>query len=116
MEEERHLYRGKSGESSRSEIVHRYEREGESPERAEESYGRIVGKVAREQAAKSPSGTKLEHIRGHIAFSDEGRRFEVRAHDAHVHAERHARGHHGGPCDAACRKGLVEHRHKRRRR
>jgi hypothetical protein len=112
---EKHLYRGESGEKTREEIERRYEREGETPEEAKESYGRIVGTVAREQAARNSSGTKVEHVEGHIAFSDTGKRFEVRPHEALVHAERHSVGHHGGACGRDCRKGLVPHQHRIRR-
>ena len=89
----------------------------------EERYGKAhgdlvwretLGKVAREQAAASPSGVKLEHIPGHVSTSDRSKRFKVRPHEAYVVAHPHSHGEHAGRCSAACRRGEIAHRHKRR--
>jgi hypothetical protein len=88
----------------------------------EERYGKehgdlvwreTLGKVAREQAARSTSGVKVEQIPGHISFSSQGRRERVRAHESFIEAHPHSYGHHGGRCDGACRKGARSHKHRR---
>jgi len=88
----------------------------------EERYGKehgdlvwreTIGKVAREQAAKSPSGVKVERIPGHVSISDRGTRFRVRPHEARIVAHKHSRGEHAGRCSAACRRGEIGHPHKR---
>lgn len=76
-------------------------------------WGETMGKVAREQAAKEPSGVKPEKIPGHVSFSKAGKREWVRPHEAHVRAHPHPRGEHEGPCSKECRRGLVAHPHKR---
>jgi hypothetical protein len=54
-------------------------------------YGAVIGKVAREQAARR--GEKVERVRRHESTSRKGRRFEVRAHEARLEGERyHPRG------------------------
>ncbi|MHB8351125.1 MAG: hypothetical protein ACYDFT_00275 [Thermoplasmata archaeon] len=78
-------------------------------------WGETMGKVAREQAAHHPSGTKVEEVKGHIAFSDMGNEYHVRPHVAKIHAEPHSAGHHGGPCNTSCRRGERMHTHHRRR-
>jgi hypothetical protein len=102
-----------NSESSKQEFERRYEAEGYSKERADRIYGATVEKVAEEQAEHEPSGIKVEHVKGHIAFSDRGRRYRVRPHQARVraHAQSHSRGHHRGLCDAACRRGQRSHPH-----
>ncbi len=82
-------------------------------ERGREIYGATVGKVAREQAGDRPSGVKIEHVKGHISFSREGRPEHVAPHLAYVHAVPHSYGHHGGRCDGACRRGARPHKHRR---
>lgn len=76
-------------------------------------WGETIGKVAREQAAKSPSGVKTEKIPGHVSFSKSGKRERVQAHEAHIRAHVHPRGEHEGPCSKECRRGLVAHPHPR---
>jgi hypothetical protein len=83
----RKLYRGKSGARTRRSIIRRYERQGESPARARESYGRIVGKVAREQAARRRGGVKVERVRSHGSHSRTGTPERVRGHTARVRAD-----------------------------
>lgn len=85
-------------------------------EHGDEVFGATVGKVAREQAAENPTKTKTEHVPGHFSFSSKGKRFRVRPHPATIHAEPHTRGHHGGPCGSACRRGETMHRHRHGRR
>lgn len=84
--------------------------------RGEEVYGRVIYKVASEQAAKSPRGVKVEHVRGHTATNAAGTTYRVEAHEVRIHAESHGRGHHRGRCTAACRHGIVAHRHPTSRR
>ncbi|MGI0151950.1 MAG: hypothetical protein ACREC5_08450 [Thermoplasmata archaeon] len=72
-----------------------------------------LGKVAREQAAESPRGVKIEKIPGHVSTSDRGTKFRVRSHEARVIAHPHSHGEHSGPCSTACRRGDVAHKHKR---
>jgi hypothetical protein len=100
-------------ESSKQEFERRYEAEGYSKERADRIYGATVGKVAEEQAEHEPGGVKVEQVKGHIAFSDRGRRYRVRPHKAQVraHAQHHGRGHHRGLCDAACHRGRRSYSH-----
>lgn len=107
-----------NSESSKREFERRYEGEGYTKERADRIYGATVEKVAEEQAGHEPGGVKVEHVRGHIAYSDRGRRYRVRTHEARVraHAQSHSRGHHGGLCDAACRRGRRSHSHGEARR
>ena len=105
----RRLYRGEENrESELRDFERRY-----GKEHGREVYGEVVGKVAREQAAHEPGGVKLEHVKGHISFSREGRPERVRPHLAYVHAAPHSYGHHSGRCDGACRKGARAHRHRR---
>lgn len=96
----------------------------ESKREFEEEYGKshgdavwhkTLGRVAAEQAAHEPGGTKTERVEGHFEWRD-GKRFHVRAHTANVHAHVHSHGHHGGRCGAACRAGRVPHRHRHGRR
>jgi hypothetical protein len=95
-------------EAERREFERRYGRRGD------EVYGRTLNKVARERAAEN-GGTYVEEIPGHFSFSKEGRREWVKPHQSRIHAESHGPGHHPGSCSAACRKGHVPHRHRRRR-
>ncbi len=90
--------------------------------RFEERYGKehgdlvwreTLGKVAREQAAESPSGVKVERIPGHVSYSERGSREWVRPHEAYVEAHPHGSRHHGGKCGSACRRGITPHRHRR---
>jgi hypothetical protein len=114
MARRRRLY----SDASKREFERRYEAEGYSKERADHIYGATLGKVAEKQAGLEPGGVKVEHVQGHIVFSDRGRRYRVRPHEAQVraHAESHGRGHHVGSCDATCRRGQKSHSHGGRRR
>ncbi len=88
----------------------------------EERYGKqhgdlvwreTLGKVAREQAAKSPSGVKVEHVPGHISFSSKGTPERVRPHETFIEAHPHSYGHHAGRCSGGCRRGAETHKHRR---
>jgi hypothetical protein len=103
----RHL----DSEAARREFENRY-----GKDHGDLVWRETLGKVAREQAARSPSGTKVEEIPGHVSFSSKGKEFRVRPHEATVVAHPHSYGEHAGRCSAACRRGEVPHRHKRRSR
>lgn len=102
----RHL----NSEASRREFEKRY-----GKEHGDLVWRETIGKVAREQAAMSPSGTKVEHVPGHISFSSRGKPYRVRPHAAYVDAHPHSYGHHAGRCDPACRRGVRPHKHPRGR-
>jgi hypothetical protein len=99
-----------NSEGARLEFQERY-----GKEHGDVVWRETLSKVAREQAAKNPSGVKVEEIPGHISFSSKGTREHVKAHPAYVHAKPHGRGHHAGRCSSACRRGIIPHRHKSRR-
>ncbi len=102
----RHL----SSDAEREEFERRY-----GKEHGDRVWGATLAKVAEEQAARSPSGVKVEEIPGHVAYSDRGRRYEVRPHEARFHAHPHSRGSrdHDGPCSRDCRAGRVPHPRRR---
>lgn len=104
---EKHL----NSEEAKREFERRY-----GKEHGDLVWGETMGKVAREQAERSPSGVKVEHIPSHISFSKTGKREVVEAHEARIYAHPHSRGEHAGRCTAACRRGSVAHRHVRGRR
>jgi hypothetical protein len=104
-----HLYRDGARKRELAEFEERYGRE-----HGKEVYGATVGKVAREQAAER-GGEKVEEIPTHYSERN-GKRFEVRAHEAVVVAHPHSRGEHSGRCSAACRRGEIGHRHRRPRK
>jgi hypothetical protein len=108
---EKHLY------DDGAEAAERRAFEKEYPGRGDDVYGRVINKVSREQAEKRPGGVKVEHVEGHVAFSDRGKRFFVRPHPMRVSAHPHGHGEHRGPCSVDCRAGRVPHSgHRRRRR
>lgn len=102
---EGHLYT----EEEREDFRRRYGKRGD------EVFGETLGKVAREQAAARPGGVKVEHVEGHVAFSDRGPGFRVRGHEAFVHAHPHGRDHHAPPCGPGCRHAMRSHKHRRGR-
>jgi len=104
-----HLYRDGARKRELAEFEDRY-----GKTRGKEAYGATVGKVAREQAAER-GGEKVEDVRAHYAERD-GKRYEVRAHEAVVLAHPHSRGEHSGRCSAACRRGEIGHKHRRARK
>lgn len=91
------------------------------PRRGKLIFGKTVGKVAREQAARNPSGVKIERVKGHWDTNQGGTTFYVEGHLTRVvakrtHSESHSSAaHHRGPCSPACRRGLIPHRHRRSR-
>ena len=108
----RRLYRGRAKAIELRDFEARY-----GKAKGPRVYGATVGKVAREQVAASPSGVKVEHVRGHMSFSSEGRPERVRAHKARiVVAHPHPRGEHAGACSRDCRAGRTAHLHMRARR
>ncbi|MGC2359234.1 MAG: hypothetical protein WA691_02880 [Thermoplasmata archaeon] len=102
----RHL----NSEAARREFEERY-----GKEHGDLVWRETLGKIAREQAARSPTSVKVEHIPGHVSITSRGRPFRVRPHSAYIEAHPHGRGHHGGRCDGACRRGVKPHRHRRGR-
>ena len=108
----RRLFRGRQGAQERKDFEARY-----GKAHGDAVYGATVGKVAREQAAASPSGVKIEHVRGHMSFSSTGAPEKVRPHTARIVVSHpHSRGEHKGPCSRDCRAGKVGHTHLRPRR
>ncbi|MDE1822064.1 MAG: hypothetical protein KGI98_14585 [Euryarchaeota archaeon] len=108
----RSLFRGRQGAQERKDFEARY-----GKKHGDAVYGATVGKVAREQAAASPSGVKIEHVRGHMSFSSAGAPERVRPHTARIVVSHpHSRGEHKGPCSRDCRAGKVGHTHLRSRR
>lgn len=55
--------------------------------RGAEVYGKVIGKVAREQAAKR--GEKVERVRKHRSHTRKGKPETVRAHEAFLEGERY---------------------------
>lgn len=96
-----------NSEESKREFERRY-----GKEHGDLVWGETMGKVAREQAARNPSGVKVEHVPSHISFSKTGKREVVRGHDAYIQTHPHSRGHHGGRCDGNCRRGIRPHKHR----
>lgn len=79
-------------------------------------YGAVVGKTARERAARRPRHTLRERVKPHWSESSEGKRYRVRGHEAIIVAHPHSRGEHSGRCTRACRQGRVGHPHRHRSR
>lgn len=103
----KHLYRDDAKEAELREFERRY-----GVEHGQVVYGEVVGKVARERAAKN-GGTIEENVKGHMSFSSKGTEFRVKPFKRRVVAHPHSYGEHKGPCSAACRRGEVAHRHPR---
>jgi hypothetical protein len=104
------LYRGEGKVVQRRAFERRY-----GKARGDRVYGATIGKVARERAARRPSGTVVEEVKGHVSFSASGAPEWVSRHEARVHAHPHGSRHHAGRCGPSCRRGNVTHRHRRTR-
>lgn len=79
---ERTLYRDKRDRAREErEFRRRYGRRGP------EVYGRTIGKVAREQAARNPRGVKIERVRPHGSHSRTGKPERVGGHRATIRAD-----------------------------
>lgn len=72
------LYRGK-GTKARQERAFK----ARYGKRGPEVYGKVLGKVAREQAAER-GGIKIEQVKQHESKSKRGRKFQVRHHIARI--------------------------------
>jgi hypothetical protein len=106
-----HLYRGRG---TRARELREFERR--YPGRGARVYGATIQKVAEERAAQRPGGELREYVRPTTATSKRGRRFRRRGHYVEIVAHPHGKGEHAGRCTRACRRGLVGHPHRRRRR
>ncbi len=74
---EKHLYRDGAAPAEERAFDERYGARGP------EVYGAVVGKTAREEAAKR-GGRKVERVRRHKSTTSRGKVFEVRQHEAIV--------------------------------